>query len=113
MTKTGLEFQDFLMIGKPEMRRHELSDEQYKKIESILPGRKEHVGVTARDNRIFINGVLWIFKTGAPWRDLPERYGQKMSAVAVIPPRSNRKEQREYDKHYYKDRNLVERFFCN
>ena len=57
------------------MRRHELTDEQFNKIERMLPGRKEHVGVTAKDNRIFINGVLWIFKTGAPWRDLPERYG--------------------------------------
>lgn len=57
------------------MRRHELTDEQFNKIEHILPGRKGHVGVTARDNRNFINGVLWIFKTGAPWRDLPERYG--------------------------------------
>ena len=57
------------------MRRHELTEDQFKKIENILPGRKEHVGVTAQDNRIFINGVLWIFKTGAPWRDLPERYG--------------------------------------
>jgi transposase len=57
------------------MRRHELTDKQFNKIEHMLPGRKEHVGVTAKDNRIFINGVLWIFKTGAPWRDLPERYG--------------------------------------
>jgi len=57
------------------MRRHELTDEQYKKLENILPGRNGHVGVTAKDNRVFINGVLWIFKTGAPWRDLPERYG--------------------------------------
>jgi transposase len=57
------------------MRRHELSDEQFEKIKYILPGRKGHVGVTSKDNRIFINGVLWIFKTGAPWRDLPERYG--------------------------------------
>ena len=57
------------------MRRHELTDEQFKKIKHMLPGRKEHVGVTAKDNRVFINGVLWIFKTGAPWRDLPERYG--------------------------------------
>ena len=37
---------------------------------------------------------------------------EQMEAVAVIPPKSNRKEQREYDKNYYKDRNLVERFFC-
>ena len=57
------------------MHRHALTDEQYQKIEHLLPGRKEHVGVTARDNRAFINGVIWIFKTGAPWRDLPERYG--------------------------------------
>lgn len=35
-----------------------------------------------------------------------------MNAIAVIPPKSNRKEQREYDKYYYKDRNLIERFFC-
>jgi transposase len=57
------------------MRRHELTDEQFKKIENMLPGREGYVGATAQDNRIFINGVLWIFKTGAPWRDLPERYG--------------------------------------
>ena len=57
------------------MRRHELTNEQFEKIKDFLPGRDGHVGVTARDNRIFINGVLWIFKTGAPWRDLPERYG--------------------------------------
>jgi|GEM_PF-7129463 len=44
------------------MRRHELTDEQFEKIKSFLPGRKGHVGVTAKDNRVFINGVLWIFK---------------------------------------------------
>lgn len=57
------------------MRRHELTDEQFKKIENMLPGREGYVDATAQDNRIFINGVPWIFKTGAPWRDLPERYG--------------------------------------
>lgn len=36
----------------------------------------------------------------------------QMEAIAVIPPKSNRKEQRDFDKHYYKDRNLIERFFC-
>lgn len=36
----------------------------------------------------------------------------QMEAIAVIPPRSNRKEQRDFDRHYYKDRNLIERFFC-
>ena len=57
------------------MRRHELTDKQFNKIEHRLPGRKGYVGVTAKDNRKFINGIIWIFKTGAPWRDLPERYG--------------------------------------
>jgi transposase len=57
------------------MRRHALTDEQFERIEHLLPGSKEHVGVTAKDNRAFIDGVIWIFKTGAPWRDLPERYG--------------------------------------
>jgi transposase len=57
------------------MRRHELSDEQFEKIKLILPGQKEHPGVTAKDNKNFINAVIWIFKTGAPWRDLPERFG--------------------------------------
>jgi transposase len=57
------------------VRRHELTDEQFSKIEKILPGRKNSVGVTAKDNRAFMNGVIWIFKTGAPWRDLPVRYG--------------------------------------
>jgi transposase len=57
------------------MRRHELDDKQFKKIENLLPGRKGAVGVTAKNNRNFINAIYWIFKTGAPWRDLPERYG--------------------------------------
>ena len=57
------------------LRRHELTDEQFERIKDFLPGQKGHVGVTANDNRMFINGVVWIFKTVAPWRDLPERYG--------------------------------------
>ena len=44
-------------------------------------------------------------------RNILERINQ-MQAIAVIPPKSNRKEMRDYDKHYYKDRNLVECFFC-
>lgn len=56
------------------MRRHELTDEQWAKIESILdlsrPGPKPEIG-----DRQFINAVLYRAKTGIPWRDLPERYG--------------------------------------
>lgn len=56
-------------------RRHELADEQWLKIEPHLPGRAADPGRTGEDNRLFLNAVLWIAKTGAPWRDLPERFG--------------------------------------
>ncbi len=57
------------------MRRHEIADEHWGRIEGLLSGRAGDPGVTARDNRLFVNAVLWIGKTGAPWRDLPERFG--------------------------------------
>ena len=59
--------------------RYELSDLQWKKIMDFLPGRKEHVGRTAVDNRLFVNGVLWVLRSGARWYDLPERYGKYKS----------------------------------
>ena len=61
--------------------RHELTRDQFAKIAHILPGREGHVGVTAKDNHNFLNAVFWRLKTGAPWRDLPQRYGEveKMS----------------------------------
>jgi transposase len=57
------------------MRRHEIKDEDWERIQDLLPGQPGDPGVTAKDNRLFINAVLWIAKTGAPWRDLPERFG--------------------------------------
>ena len=57
------------------MRRHEISDEQWNKIKDLLPGKPADPGRTAEDNRLFLNAVLWIARTGAPWRDLPERFG--------------------------------------
>jgi transposase len=56
-------------------RRFEMTDEQWTRIELLLPGRAETPGATARDNRLFIDAVLWIARTGAGWRDLPERFG--------------------------------------
>ena len=41
----------------------------------MLPGREGHVGVTARDNRLFVEAVLYRYRAGIPWRDLPERFG--------------------------------------
>jgi len=57
------------------MRRHEITDEQWDQIKDLLPGKTDDPGRTAQDNRLFINAVLWIARTGAPWRDLPERFG--------------------------------------
>lgn len=57
------------------LRRHELTDQQWERIEHRLPGREGTRGVTARDNRLFVNAVLYVAKTGIPWRDLPERFG--------------------------------------
>ena len=57
------------------MHRYEISDEQWRRIEDLLPGKASDPGGTADDNRRFVNAVLWVARTGAPWRDLPERFG--------------------------------------
>ena len=57
-------------------RRHELTDEQWKKIKDHLPGKAGDPGRTAGDNRLFVNAVLYVLKTGIPWADLPERFGK-------------------------------------
>jgi len=57
------------------MRRYAIRDDQWERIAPLLPGKRTDPGRTAADNRFFINAVLWIARTGAPWRDLPERFG--------------------------------------
>jgi transposase len=57
------------------MRCYALRDEQWERIEGLLPGREGHVGVTAKDNRLFVEAVLYRYRAGIPWRDLPERFG--------------------------------------
>jgi transposase len=52
-----------------------IRDDQWDRIKDILPGRAGHVGVTARNNRLFIDAVLYRYRTGIPWRELPEKYG--------------------------------------
>ena len=61
--------------GDRPMRRYALRDDQWERIENLLPGRPGHVGVTARDNRLFVEAVLYRYRAGIPWRDLPERFG--------------------------------------
>ena len=60
--------------------RHAISDEDFDRIKDLLPGRAGTRGVRAKDNRLFVDAVLWIGKTGSPWRDLPERFGKWNSA---------------------------------
>ncbi|MEM7560061.1 MAG: IS5 family transposase [Planctomycetota bacterium] len=61
------------------VRRHELTDSQWVLIASHLPGKAEDPGRTAEDNRLFVNAVLFVLKTGIPWSDLPARYGKPNS----------------------------------
>ena len=56
-------------------RRYALRDDQWERICGLLPGQKGHRGVTAADNRLFVEGVLFRYRAGVPWRDLPERFG--------------------------------------
>jgi transposase len=57
------------------MRRYALRDDQWDRIKDFLPGREGHVGGTADDNRLFVDAVLYRYRAGIPWRDLPERFG--------------------------------------
>ncbi len=57
-------------------RRYALRDDQWERIEGLLPGRADTVGVTAKDNRLFVEAVLYRYRAGIAWRDLPERFGE-------------------------------------
>ncbi len=65
------------------MNRGDLTDTQWARIEPLLPPRRPPKGSTGgrprHDDRTMINGMLWILRTGAPWRDLPARYGPPSS----------------------------------
>ena len=56
-------------------KRYGLRDDQWRRIEALLPGREGQRGVTARDNRLFVEAVLYRYRAGIAWRDLPERFG--------------------------------------
>lgn len=56
-------------------RRYALRDDQWGRIEHLLPGRLGHVGGTAADNRLFVDAALYRYRAGIPWADLPERFG--------------------------------------
>ncbi len=64
------------------MLRRELANEQWDRIKDLVPGKATDCGVTGRDNRLFVDAVLWIARTGAPWHDLPDAFG-KWNSVSV------------------------------
>lgn len=59
----------------PSMSRGDLTDEQWERLRPLLPPQTARHGRPPKDHRRIVNGVLWVLRTGAPWRDLPERYG--------------------------------------
>jgi transposase len=59
--------------------RYELSAGQWQRISDLLPGKASDPGRTGADNRLFVNAVLWVLRSGARWEDLPERYGKYKS----------------------------------
>ena len=57
------------------MIRRELTNGQWRRIEQLLPGKLGDKGRHGEDNRLFVDAVLWIARAGAPWRDLPDEFG--------------------------------------
>jgi transposase len=58
-----------------DRERFVVSDAVWEKVASLLPGKASDSGVTAKDNRLFLEAVLWRVRTGLPWRDLPGEFG--------------------------------------
>jgi transposase len=58
------------------VKRYELNEAQWARIAPLLPGKVSDPGRSGGDNRLFVNGCLWVLRSGAHWRDLPERYGK-------------------------------------
>jgi transposase len=57
------------------MKRHDLTDEQWNLVQPLIPHKVARTGRPPKDPRVMLNGIFWILGTGAPWRDLPERFG--------------------------------------
>jgi transposase len=62
--------------------RHEISDCGWERVKDLLPPENHGEGRPSKPNRVMLNGALWSNKTGAPWRDLPERFGPWQTVYA-------------------------------
>ena len=71
-------------------RRYALADDQWERIKDLLPGQLGQPGAKARDNRLFIDAVLYRYRAGIPWRDLPERFGDFRVVHTRHPPLATR-----------------------
>lgn len=65
-------------MSKP--KRYELTSQQWRRICDLLPGKPADPGRSGVNNLTFVNGVLWVLRSGAHWHDLPERYGKWKTA---------------------------------
>src|SRR5258705_384496 len=118
--------------------RCELADDEWIAIKPMLPNKPR--GVPRVNDRRVLNGIFWVLRSGAPWRDLPDKFGPyttcynrfarcrrrgdggydavwirgfgvERGAWANTPPRRNRNEPICFSPYLYRARNLIERFF--
>ena len=61
------------------MSRGDLSEAEWRLLKDLLPAERGRKSRPAHDNRPIVNGILWRIRTGAPWRDVPEKYGKWMT----------------------------------
>jgi transposase len=77
-----------------------LTDTQWSRISEHIIGDERTRGSSGHNNRMFVEGVLWIVRTGAPWRDLPEVFGSWNSAFRPLQPVER---QRRLASHFHRD----------
>jgi transposase len=102
---------------EPRIMRYEPSDFEWIAIKPMLPNKPR--GVPRVNDRRILNGIFWVLRSGAPWRDLHRGYDadwiralvNQQGAWANIPPKRNRKDPICFSPYLYRARNLVERFF--
>lgn len=63
-------------------QRHDLTDEQWDQLRPLLPPQRARTGRPAHDHRVILNGILWVLRSGSPWRDLPDDYGPWMTVYS-------------------------------